>query len=92
MSALTAAILADFTPDDLAVLAERLRPFLESAEPAPVDRWLTTREAAGHLGISVHALHKLTAARAIAFEQSAPGAKCWFRQRDLDAYRRGEGR
>ena len=89
MSALAKALLEDLTADDLAVLAERLRPFLEPAQPAAVDGWLTTKQAAGHLGISVHALHKLTANRAIAFEQSTPGAKCWFRQRDLDAYRQG---
>jgi hypothetical protein len=92
MSALVKALLDDLDADDLAALAERLRPFLEPAESAPAaDGWLTTKRAAGHLGISVHALHKLTATRAIVFEQSAPGAKCWFRPRDLDAYRRGEG-
>jgi hypothetical protein len=37
MSALTAAILADLTDDDLAALAARLAPFLEPAQPAPVD-------------------------------------------------------
>ena len=41
------------------------------------DRWLTTREAAEYLGLSVQALHKLTATRTIPFEQEWPGAKCW---------------
>jgi excisionase family DNA binding protein len=51
--------------------------------------WMTTKEAAEHLGMSVDALHKLTAARAIPFTQDAPRARCYFRRAHLDAWRRG---
>jgi excisionase family DNA binding protein len=46
--------------------------------------WLTTREAAEYLGITVNALHRLTADRRVPFSQERPGAKCWFRRSDLD--------
>ena len=68
--------------DDLAnQIASRLRT------PA-TEGWLNSDAAAAHLGISRNALHKLTAARKLRFEQDAPGCKCWFRRSDLDAYRR----
>ena len=38
--------------------------------------WMDTKQAAEYLGLSVDALHKLTAARSIPFEQSGPGARC----------------
>jgi hypothetical protein len=73
-------------------LADRLAPFLPARqvyEPgAPQDNgWLSTTAAARYLGITMNALHKLTAARAIDFEQAAPGSKCWFRRSVLDDYR-----
>jgi excisionase family DNA binding protein len=89
MSALARALLDDLTPDDLAALAEKLRPFLEPAQPPAVDGWLTTRDAAAYLGVSVNAMHKRTADRRIPFSQSGPGARCYFRPRDLDAWRQG---
>lgn len=49
--------------------------------------WLDTPAAAAYLGISTTALHKLTAARELAFSQSGPNARCFFRRRDLDAFR-----
>jgi excisionase family DNA binding protein len=88
MSALARALLEDLAPDDLAVLAEKLRPFLEPAQPPAVDGWLTTRDAAAYLGVSVNAMHKLTADRRIPFSQSGPGARCYFRRADLDDWRR----
>lgn len=51
------------------------------------DRWLTTREAADYLGLTVAAIHKRTAARQIPFEQAGPGCKCYFRSADLDHWR-----
>jgi hypothetical protein len=36
-----------------------------------------------------YALHELTAARAIEFEQDCPGGRMYFRRSALDAYRRG---
>lgn len=52
------------------------------------DRWMTTKEAADYLGRSVSSIHKLTAARAIPFEQDAPGGKCWFLKSELDEWMR----
>jgi excisionase family DNA binding protein len=54
--------------------------------------WLTTREAAEYLGMTVNALHRLTAERRVPFSQDRPGAKCWFRRSDLDAYRERDRR
>jgi len=90
MNAFVRALLADLDPEDLRELAERLAPFLPPpAAPTP-DRWLTTREAAEYLGMSVPALHRLTAERAIPFEQDGPGAKCYFKRSELDDWRRSE--
>ena len=58
MSALAKALLDELEPGDLAVLAERLAPYLAPA-PAPADDgWLTTKDAAAYLGVSVNSLHK----------------------------------
>jgi excisionase family DNA binding protein len=89
VSSLGRALLDELGPDDLAELAVRLAPFLPAPEQPAPGGWLSTREAAAYLGISPNALHKLTAARAIRFEQAKPGAKCWFRKSDLDAWRTG---
>ena len=51
---------------------------------------MDSRGAGAYLGITVHALHKLTAARAIPFEQDGRGCKCWFKRSELDAWRSGE--
>ena len=95
MSPMVAALLAELRadPNALRELATALAPYaaLPSAPTEP-DRWLDTRAAAEYLGTSPNALHKLTAARAIEFEQDAPGGKCWFQRSALDAYRCGVGR
>jgi excisionase family DNA binding protein len=88
MSALARALLDDLAAEDLRELAERLAPYLPTPPPPTPDRWLTTREAAEHLGLSVHALHRLTAERSIPFEQDGPGARCYFQRQDLDAWRK----
>jgi excisionase family DNA binding protein len=87
VSALTEALLADLTDDQLADLARRLRPFL-SAPAEGEDGWLNTKQAADYLGVSVHGLHRLTAQCAVPFHQSTPGARCWFRRSELDDWRR----
>lgn len=69
-------------------LAAVLRPHLQHEQPAAAG-WMTSREAATYLGLTLAALHRLTAARAVPFEQDAPGGKCWFNRADLDAWRRG---
>jgi excisionase family DNA binding protein len=72
-------------------LASVLRPHLQPEQPAATTGWMTSRDAATYLGLTLAALHRLTAARAIPFEQDAPGGKCWFTHADLDAWRRGGG-
>ena len=93
VSDLAAALLDALDADALDRLAERLAPrltnHLTAAVTAPeCDRWLTTREAATHIGRSTTALHKLTAARGIPFSQDGPGARCYFRRSALDAWMR----
>jgi excisionase family DNA binding protein len=76
--------------DDLDQLAERVADLvvarLRADEKSP-DRWLDSKEAADHLGISLHALRHLTARRALPFAQDAPGSKMFFRASELDAWR-----
>jgi hypothetical protein len=87
---LAAAIMAAL--DDLALdeLADRLAPKLAARlaarEPLPGE-WLASSKAAAYLDLSVNALHKHTAARAIPFEQDGPGGKMWFKRSELDAWR-----
>ena len=79
--------------DDVALqrLAERLLPYIDRRTRASEDRWLSAKDAAAHLGLSVHALHKLSAAREVPFEQDGPGCKLWFRRSDLDRWRQRGG-
>lgn len=70
-------------------LAAVLCPHLQMEQPA--GGWMTSHEAAAYLGLTLPALHRLTAARALPFEQNAPGGKCWFHRADLDAWRRHGG-
>ena len=91
---LATALLASFDDAALERLAERLAPKLEqllSPERARGDGWLDAKGAAAYLGITTNALHKLTAARTIPFEQEGPGCKCWFKRSELDAWREGGG-
>lgn len=79
--------------DDAALAAEFaaiLRPHLQHEQSA-VSGWMSSREAAGYLGLTLAALHRLTAARTVPFEQDTPGGKCWFNRADLDTWRRGGG-
>lgn len=78
--------------DFIDALAERVFQRVASlagAAPATVeDGWLNSRDAVRYLGLtSLHALHKLTAARQVPFVQDRPGARCWFRRSDLDRWR-----
>lgn len=89
MSALAQALLADLDSDDLRALADHLVPYMRemlAIAEAP-DRWMSTKEAAAHLGLSVHAMHRLTSAREVPFQQDGPGCRCWFRKSELDAWR-----
>lgn len=86
MTELGKVLLEQLGPDDLEQLAARLEPFLRRRD-GDADGWLDSKRAASHLGISLHALHRLTAERRIPFHQSAPGARCWFRRVELDNWR-----
>jgi excisionase family DNA binding protein len=80
------AILDEIKAEELRELAEMLAPYLPDTSPRS-DAWMESREAASYLGISTNALHKLTAARTIPFEQKVPGGKCYFKRSALDAWR-----
>jgi Helix-turn-helix domain len=86
---LAVALLAALDDDALDALAERLAPRLAGRLAPTEDGWLDSKQAAAYLGVSVNALHKLTAARAIPFEQDGPGCKLYFRRCALDRHRQG---
>ena len=67
------------------LLGPRLAP--QPHAEHPIGEWLNARGAAAHMGLSVNALHKLTAARLIPFHQDAPNCKLWFRREELDSWR-----
>jgi excisionase family DNA binding protein len=77
--------------DELACrIAERVASRLAEAQHR-VDRWLTTREAADHLGMHADTLRRLAGARAIPSEQDGPGCALHFRLSDLDGWREAGG-
>lgn len=71
-------------------VAELLRPELRPSATS-ADRWLTTAEAAEHLGLTLHALRHLVARRAIPYSQERPGARQFFKRTDLDRWRDEHG-
>ena len=86
MTGLGRALLESLDDGDLAELAERLAPLL----PRPAitdDRWLTSREAAQHLGLTLNALHKRTRRHEIPAVQESAGGRLYFRRTDLDRWR-----
>ncbi len=89
-SDLAGAIIGSLDDPALDALADLLTPKLEARlNPVPIeDGWLDAKRAAAYVGLSVNALHKLTAERAIPFEQEGPGCKCWFKRSELDEWRR----
>jgi excisionase family DNA binding protein len=89
VSDLARLVIDDLDDDDLARLAARIAPLL--APPAEDDRpWMDSHKAAAYLGVSLDALHKLTAARKVPCHQTCPGAKLYFRRSELDAWRGGQ--
>jgi len=86
------ALVAELASDPRALeeLQRLVAPLIEArmAEASPLpDAWLDSKGAAHYLGISTNALHKHTSARTIPFQQDTPGGKCWFKKRELDAWR-----
>lgn len=90
---LAAALLAKLDDQALDDLAERLAPRLADrlagltgGRPDTTAR-MDAHAAAAYLGLSVDALHKLTAARTVPFEQDGRGSKLWFSRAALDDWR-----
>lgn len=86
-------VALDLPAHALEQLAQALAPHVAEllvgqAGADGTQRWLTTREAAAYIGRSANALHKVIAAREIPFSQDGPGARCYFRCSDLDAWMR----
>ncbi|MFL5900336.1 MAG: helix-turn-helix domain-containing protein [Solirubrobacterales bacterium] len=80
-----------FPPPLLDALADRLAPRVAALlqEAADIDQWLDSGQAADYLGMTKNALHKLTSAREVPFEQDGPGCKLHFRRSELDRWRSG---
>jgi hypothetical protein len=70
----------------VAALLPELRAALAAEGPAQ-DGWLGSRDAAGHLGLSLDAFKKVQ--HLVPSEQAAPGCRRWYRRADLDAWRAG---
>lgn len=88
MTSLARALLAELDDPALDELAALLAPRLQRiVAPAAEDGWLDSRAAAAYLGLSKPALHRLTSERRVPFSQDTPGARCYFRRSDLDAWR-----
>lgn len=89
MSNLAAALLDALDEDALDRLAHALAPRLQrlTAGDTAQDGWMDSRAAAAYLGLSTHALHRLTAARSIPCSQDRPGGRCYFKRSDLDEWR-----
>jgi hypothetical protein len=66
----------------------RLALGLDGGPETARDGWLDSKVASAYLGLPLSTLHRLTAARAIPFEQDGPGCKCWFKRPELDEWRR----
>jgi predicted DNA-binding transcriptional regulator AlpA len=63
---------------------------LERLDGAPrEDRWLDAKQAADYLGLTVNALHKLSARRQLPAHQDGPGRKLYFLRSELDSWRSG---
>jgi hypothetical protein len=93
-SELAGALVASLDDPALDALADLLAPKLEQRlKPATEadDGWLDAKRAAAYLGLSVNALHKLTAERAIPFEQEGSGCKLWLKRSHLDEWREAGG-
>ncbi len=94
MSDPLAAILDHADERTLDRLAELLAPRLQArlSTPAGENGWLDSRDAAAYLGLSKHALHRLTAERRLPFSQDQPGARTYFKRSDLDGWRESGAR
>jgi hypothetical protein len=82
MTSLARALLAELGPEDLAELAERLKPYLGGE-----DGWLGVKDAAVYAGCTVHALRHAIRSGEVEFEQHCEGGKVYLRRSALDRWR-----
>ena len=82
MTSLARALLEELGPDDLAELAERLKPFLDGG-----GGWLDAKAAAAYAGCTVPALRYAMRRGEVEFEQAVDGGKVYFRRSALDRWR-----
>ena len=86
--------LHDVLDELVDLLAERMAERVQArlAMRAPEESlWLTTREAAEHLGMHPDTLRRLAAERTIPSEQDGPRCTLHFRRSELDAWRESGG-
>ncbi len=85
--ALAQAVLDALDDDALDALAERLAPRIASRLSTTEDGWLDAKAAADYLGVSTHALHRLSSERRIPCSQDRPGGRLYFQRSELDRWR-----
>jgi excisionase family DNA binding protein len=84
-------LTVDVPREIVETIACRALELMREEQQEPSDGWLDAAGAAEYLGMPRTALHKLTAARSIPFEQEGAGCKLYFKRSDLDAWRRQGG-
>jgi excisionase family DNA binding protein len=87
MTVVVDAFIAELDEKALAVLAERLRPFLTSQNPDQ-GGWLNTDQAATHLCCPRSRIHDLVQLGKL--EPCRDGRRLLFKRTDLDAYLEGQ--
>lgn len=85
MSDLGSALVAGLDGDDLAALAERLRPLVASDPDR--QEWMTPAAAADYLGVTRKRVYDLTSSRQLA-PDGRDGRTPLYRRSTLDAYAR----
>lgn len=85
------ALTIDVPHEVVETIARRVLELVREEQQEPSDGWLDAAGAARYLGMPKTALHKLTAARVIPFEQEGAGCKLYFKRSDLDTWRRHGG-
>jgi excisionase family DNA binding protein len=83
MSALAAALLAELSDDDLAILAARLAPLLDAGEAGP-EPWLTVADAADYLRCGRQRVYNLVSQGRL--QHAKDGSRVLFRRSWLDEW------
>lgn len=83
-------LAVDIPHEVVETIVQRVLELTREERREPSDGWLDAAGAAEYLGMPKTALHKLTAAREVPFEQDGPGCKLYFKRSDLDTWRRQE--